>query len=233
MSDEKFKDKYRIKSARALWNDYGSGACFVTVCTGKHEHAFGKIVNDPVAAMQLSPVGQYLHDNIQNTTIHYPYAVIPLFVVMPNHWHAIVFIDGDKTPYSRRMHGDGGDGTNIIIPDIHTVQTGRAPSSPQNTIIPGIGETGYAPSVQPRILDDQIRTLNDQMRAIDAYKGWLSVVIGGIKSSVTRFVNRNNMPFSWLPRFHDRIIRDPDEMNRIADYIENNPATWGNDRYNV
>jgi REP element-mobilizing transposase RayT len=46
--------------------------------------------------MILSAIGQFLHETLQNATKHYPYAEIPLFIVMPNHWHAIVFIDGDK-----------------------------------------------------------------------------------------------------------------------------------------
>ncbi|MDR0844351.1 MAG: hypothetical protein LBN71_03955 [Tannerella sp.] len=92
MSDEKFQNKYRIKSARATWHDYNGGAYFITVCTKNREHFFGEIVQ---SMMQLTPIGQFLHDNLQNVTAHYPYAEIPLFVVMPNHWHAIVFIDGE------------------------------------------------------------------------------------------------------------------------------------------
>jgi REP element-mobilizing transposase RayT len=62
-------------------------------------------------------------------------------------------------------------------------------------------------------------------------QGWLSVVIGGLKSSVTRFANENGIPFSWQPRFHDHIIRDTSELNRIADYIENNVANWRDDEF--
>jgi REP element-mobilizing transposase RayT len=106
MSDEKFRNQYRIQSARATWHDYSGGAYFITVCTKKREHFFGEIVCNDVTAdgentIILSPIGQFLHENLQNATDHYPYAEIPLFVVMPNHWHAVVFIDGDKTPYHR------------------------------------------------------------------------------------------------------------------------------------
>jgi hypothetical protein len=38
--------------------------------------------------------------------------------------------------------------------------------------------------------------------------------------------------FAWQTRFNDRIIRNQDEMNRIAKYIENNVANWETDELN-
>jgi hypothetical protein len=35
----------------------------------------------------------------------------------------------------------------------------------------------------------------------------------------------------WQPRFHDHIIRNAQEYERIAAYIASNPARWQNDRY--
>ncbi len=55
MSD-KFKNKYRIKSARLQNWDYGwNAAYFVTICTKNRESFFGEIVN---GEMQLSPIGE-------------------------------------------------------------------------------------------------------------------------------------------------------------------------------
>ena len=214
MSDEKFQNKYRIKSARAMWHDYSGGAYFISVCTKNREHSFGEIVrcapslqnaaSVQMPTMKLSPIGQFLTDKIQNITNHCPYTEIPLFVVMPNHWHAIVFIDGDKTPYIRCA--------NV------SVQTGHAPSV-SNAATDDV-ETGHAPSLQI------------QMQKTDSRKGWLSVAIGGLKSAVTKFANSNHIDFAWQTRFHDHIIRDQNEMNRIADYIQNNPQLWENDCYN-
>ena len=89
---EKFQNKYRIKSARAPWHDYNGGFYFITICTKNREHFFGKI---ETGIMQLSKIGKYAFENLQNITLHNPYAEIPLFVVMPNHIHAIVFVDGN------------------------------------------------------------------------------------------------------------------------------------------
>ncbi|MBR6803488.1 MAG: hypothetical protein IKM57_01085 [Paludibacteraceae bacterium] len=59
----------------------------------------------------------------------------------------------------------------------------------------------------------------------------MSTMIGGFKQSVTRYANANSISFAWQTRFHDRIIRDHDEMNRIAEYIENNVARWESDEF--
>ncbi len=70
---------------------------------------------------------------------------------------------------------------------------------------------------------------NDKMQEIANMQGRLSATIGGFKQSITCFANANYLPFAWQTRFHDRIIRDRDEMNRIAQYIENNVAQWESD----
>ena len=54
----------------------------------------------------------------------------------------------------------------------------------------------------------------------------LASVIRGFKIGVTKFARQNNIPFAWQSRYYDRIIRDTAEMNRIAEYIENNVAEW-------
>ena len=72
---------------------------------------------------------------------------------------------------------------------------------------------------------------NEMMQTIANKQGRLSTAIGGFKQSVTRFANENALDFAWQPRFHDHIIRDNSEMNRIASYIENNVANWVDDEF--
>lgn len=100
MSDEKFHDKYRIATTRASWHDYRCGTYFVTICTKDKEHYLGKIVD---YKMDLSDIGKYANTQFENITEHYPYAEIPLWVIMPNHIHAIVIIrdNNDVTPCCR------------------------------------------------------------------------------------------------------------------------------------
>lgn len=61
--------------------------------------------------------------------------------------------------------------------------------------------------------------------AVRPYRN-LGAVIRGVKSAVTRFARENQIPFSWQPRYHDRIVRNRGEMNRIALYIEQNLIKW-------
>ena len=53
----------------------------------------------------------------------------------------------------------------------------------------------------------------------------LSLVVGNLKRAVSM---RAGFPL-WQKSFHDRIIRNEQDYNRIAEYIENNPLTWTND----
>ena len=67
---------------------------------------------------------------------------------------------------------------------------------------------------------------NQRMQDIANKQGRLSTVIGGFKQSITRFARTKQPYFAWQTRYYDRIIRDQDEMNRIATYIDNNVAKW-------
>lgn len=63
----------------------------------------------------------------------------------------------------------------------------------------------------------------------------VSSIVGAYKSAVTRCVRRTQYlgqhPL-WQNRFHDRVVRNTDEANRIREYIRHNPARWNEDRYN-
>jgi len=62
------------------------------------------------------------------------------------------------------------------------------------------------------------------MRIIINGSGWF-------KSALTNYARLNKIQFGWQARFHDHIIRDQAEMERIATYIENNVANWENDTF--
>jgi len=60
----------------------------------------------------------------------------------------------------------------------------------------------------------------------------ISSFVAGFKSSVTKRVNQyRQMPgmILWQERFHDHIIRNDAEYQRILEYIESNPAHWESD----
>jgi REP element-mobilizing transposase RayT len=61
----------------------------------------------------------------------------------------------------------------------------------------------------------------------------LPVIIGSFKSSVTRIVKQLDgyEYFAWQKSYHDRIIRNNDELKTITKYIKTNPLTWSPDEH--
>ncbi len=51
-------------------------------------------------------------------------------------------------------------------------------------------------------------------------------IIRNIKARVTKYANSNNIPFWRQWRYHDHIIRDEKDLDRIRKYIKENPMRW-------
>ena len=145
--------------------------------------------------MELSSIGQYANQLLMDITTKYPHVEIPLFIIMPNHIHAIVFIDGEAiwgmNAKDTKKGEDNGDAMN-------RVSTG--------------GVTGWH---NPMVTN------------------CLGTVIRGLKARITRWANQNEISFGWQARFYDRIVRDQNELNNIAEYIENNVVNWQLDEMNI
>ncbi len=59
----------------------------------------------------------------------------------------------------------------------------------------------------------------------------LTKLIGAFKTVSSKEIHLTIRPdFRWQRSFHDHIIRDEDELNRIRDYIRLNPAHWTKDK---
>ena len=88
----KFKNKYRIASARLQNWDYENNASyFVTICTQNRECYFGEIID---GKMQLSEIGNIVETEWIKTFEMRPDMNLYMgeFVIMPNHFHAIIVI---------------------------------------------------------------------------------------------------------------------------------------------
>ena len=190
-----FQNRYRIQTARAEWHGYDGGIYFVTICTEGREHYFGEIETGTDPFMRLSPIGSFANQLITNITTLYPHVEIPLFVIMPNHIHAIIYIDGEDicglNAKNAMNVGNDEDAMN-------RVSTG--------------GVTGKR---NPMVTN------------------CLGTVIRGLKARVTRWANQNNITFGWQARFYDRVVRNQNELNNIAEYIENNVVNWHLDEMTI
>jgi REP element-mobilizing transposase RayT len=54
----------------------------------------------------------------------------------------------------------------------------------------------------------------------------LASIMRGLKSAITVNARKINYNFGWQERFNDRIVRNQNELNRINDYIRENPEKW-------
>ena len=64
-------------------------------------------------------------------------------------------------------------------------------------------------------------------------KNSVSVIINQYKSSVKRWCNKNGFnDFKWQSRFYDRIVHNENSIDRIREYIRNNPNNWKEDDLN-
>jgi putative transposase len=72
---------------------------------------------------------------------------------------------------------------------------------------------------------------NEQMANISPKSGTISAIVRSYKSVVTKNAHFIHADFGWQPRFHDHIIRNAPEWERIQTYIENNPLNWKEDKF--
>jgi REP element-mobilizing transposase RayT len=54
----------------------------------------------------------------------------------------------------------------------------------------------------------------------------IGIIINQFKRICTIETRDAKLKFVWQPRFHDHIIRNEEELQRIRDYIRNNPRNW-------
>jgi putative transposase len=58
----------------------------------------------------------------------------------------------------------------------------------------------------------------------------LSTIIATYKAAVTRKIKNSDLKI-WQRSYHDHIIRNESSLNKIREYVLNNPALWEKDRF--
>jgi len=82
------------KNIRAEFHNYSGGDYFITICTRDMKHYFGEIINNEMCCSEL---GKYADEVMRTLSTHYGYIEVPLYVIMPNHVHAIIHIRKQDT----------------------------------------------------------------------------------------------------------------------------------------
>lgn len=166
------KSRQYRKSVR--WNNYDysrEGSYFITINTKDKFPYFGEIQN---GIMCLSFAGQIVYNEWLNTLKVRKNISIGEFVVMPDHFHAVVFID-------TQINEDKMEDSNV---------------------------REYKNSFGPQ-------------------KNNLSSIVRGFKGSSTKQIQTMGLPeFEWQSRFHDRVIRNYEELLRVEEYIMHNISRW-------
>lgn len=114
--ESKYKNKYRIPSARLQsWNYASKAAYFITVCTHDRIHYFGEVRNKE---MQLNDIGKLTQQEWLKTIELRPDMNLELgqFVVMPNHFHGIVIIGDNEHNYNIALSNTQKESVNSFGP---------------------------------------------------------------------------------------------------------------------
>jgi REP element-mobilizing transposase RayT len=153
---------------------------------------FGRIINEE---MQLSETGRIVEAEWLNVEVARTNVKLDQFVVMPNHFHGILWIEENN-------EGTECRGTACCAP------TRTASCAPTFPALPRFGHV---------------------------VSGSLSAIIRGFKSAVTNRLNKMSNTGGntlWQRNFYEHVIRNERSLNRIREYIVNNPLSWELDREN-
>jgi REP element-mobilizing transposase RayT len=196
---------------------------------------FGEIQN---GIMKLNEYGQIVHDEWLKTPVIRPNVILDEFVVMPDHFHGIIGITRSVAVVgaTRRVAPTNGIRTNTN--GIRTNTNGiRTNTNGIRTNTNGI-----------RTNTNGIRTIINDTQIIQTIKrpngpksGSIGAIIGQFKSMTTKRINRLRATYRafptcvapviidrhvWQRNYYDHIIRDAESLNRIRQYIINNPLNF-------
>ncbi|WP_299757204.1 transposase [uncultured Chloroflexus sp.] len=150
--------------------------------------------------MRLNDAGRMVWDEWDALPDRFPGLELDAFVVMPNHVHGIIVLTGSATVGAGLVPAPDGD-----MPAPDGVRAGLVPA-------PNEATTRVAP------------TIGD---IVGAFKSITTVAyIRGVKQS-------GWPPFRgrvWQRNYYEHIIRNEESLNRIRQYIADNPLRWAFDR---
>lgn len=207
---ELFADKYLVKSTRLPEWDYSSAWWYyITVCVDKHKCFFGEVVHDEV---KLNDIWKIVESVWLEIPDHFSNIELDEFVIMPNHLHGILYI------VETSIYGVSNKRLDTMNNDLHAMNRVSTDASLQTI--------NRASTVWWWVVWNKNVMLN---------KNSLWYVVRWFKWSVSFQINKNypNLDFKWQPWFYEHIIRNDKDLERIREYIQNNPYKRKNDEYYV
>ena len=110
---DKEKELPKRKHPRLDNYDYSSaGAYFVTICTQNRRCVLSSIVGRGLAPAETTVIeytylGEIAEKQLFLLADRYPYLTIDQYVIMPNHIHAIMILNGETAGASPRPYAHG------------------------------------------------------------------------------------------------------------------------------
>jgi putative transposase len=207
-----FQNKFRNETIRLQnWDYRWDGSYFITICTKNREHFFGEIIHGKMNLSNIGVLADIFWYEIKN---HAKNIKLDAFVVMPNHIHAILTLNGgyidDEMISDPREINDGDNGGGMA---------GMAAA---------IVGTGHALSLQSQ--QPQPKSIG-QNRYQNIGKNSVSSIIGSYKSAVTKHARRLGYTFEWQRLYYDHLIQNENSFYYISNYIKRNVKKWEEDRF--
>ncbi len=198
-------DIHRRRSIRLKEYDYSqNGAYFMTICTWNRECLFGNILDGEIVLNDVGKMVQWIWDDLTN---RFPIMELDEYVIMPNHLHGIIVMDCNRRGESCiRPENDMHRGESCIRPCVQADhKEGDHKDRPYGTTKNSIG------------------------RIIQAFKSITThqYTIGVKQQGWPPYAGR-----IWQRNYYDHVMRNEDELNRIREYIINNPLKWTEDENN-
>ncbi len=215
-----YKNKYRIESNRWQFWDYSApGSYFITVCVQGRKNILGRIENQK---MILSDAGTIVSDFFAEIPTYHKRIVLDEWIVMPNHFHCIIIL-GDY---------DFDNGVSVVVGGggVGGIGDGVGDGNGDNgdTVVDKIHEF-YLRYQQTKPSENDIKQYRKLRR-----KMLIPMIIGKFQMQTSKQINIiNNTPGNknWQHNYHDHVIRNDAEYQRIKQYIKNNPLNWKDDTF--
>ncbi len=200
--------QHHRRSIRLKGYDYSqAGMYFITICVTDMECFFGSVVKDK---MVLNDAGKVMEKWYFELSNKFPDIKRGPYVVMPNHFHAIIVNNGQgnpNAPYQNPIRADPSF-RNPVRADLRVRPTDE--KIPPNGDI--LGEHIGSP-LHGVVQWFKTMSTNEYIRGVKNY-GW------------PRFRDK-----LWQRNYYEHIIRDQRAFENISGYIENNPEKWEDDRF--
>lgn len=202
---DKYKNKYRIGSHRKPNWDYSADALyFLTIVTQNRECILGDVIN---SEMVLSEMGKIVNAEFLKSFEIRNELFLHEYVIMPNHLHMIVEICNPTVE------------PNGLTVEPHGRAVQQSDRSDQKSGLESIKRN--MPIRLPKSISSFVAGFKSAVNTqIDNY-------IDEQNLKIPKY-NQNNHFFQ--PNYHDHIIRNQSEYERIVRYIIGNPINWERDR---